>query len=495
MTMNKKLSNILMTLAILFGITLNGCKKEEDSLAVETISAEVMDGIGCHVVGRINNGGESAITEYGFCWSYSAYINDVEVLPEATINGLKKAVGTTNHIGAFEMDTLCLNPNSKLTIRAYAINANNVAYGKSITLTTTVGLPSIDSIPVLEVTTASITVGFSSSFNGGEAPKTMGVCWSTEPNPTIANNKITLNYYYSPASFSFYKLAANTKYYFKTFCTNSAGIVYSAEQSATTNSWASTYPQTVFVEGGTFQMGCTDSQGNCKPEELPVHTVTVNSFNMCKYEITYEQYIAFLNSKGVNADGTLNGKQLIQIHQYSTIGYDGMFYFAGDVETKGIHSPMGEVTYAGAGEYARWLYEQTGQLWRLPTEAEWEYAARGGKNSKDYRYSGSNNIGEVGWISTTPTQHVGLKLPNELGIYDMTGNVSEICKDWYSATYYASSPQDNPQGPLTGETYVCRGGDGRGWKEICTVFYRYSSNFISPSYSEIYDGFRLCRVD
>jgi len=186
-------------------------------------------------------------------------------------------------------------------------------------------------------------------------------------------------------------------------------------------------PEMVLVEGGTFTMGCSDDA--CKPDELPIHQVTVSSFKIAKYPVTQKQWVAIM---GTNPS-----------------------YFIGD------NLPVESISWNDAQEFIRRLNDSTGKQYRLPTEAEWEYAARGGKQSQGYKYSGSNNIDSVGWYgvnSNNQTHPVGMKKPNELGIYDMTGNVCDLCSDWYAANYYASSPQNNPQGATTGSMRVARGG-------------------------------------
>ncbi|CAN0540671.1 unnamed protein product, partial [Scytosiphon promiscuus] len=121
--------------------------------------------------------------------------------------------------------------------------------------------------------------------------------------------------------------------------------------------------------------------------------------------------------------------------------------------------PVISVTWYGAIEYTKWLSEQTKQSYRLPTEAEWEYAARGGKESKDYMYAGSNSIDKVGWYSSNSndeTHPVGQKIGNELGIYDMSGNVWEWCNDWYGEYSKDKEPQKNPTGVVSGYYRVMR---------------------------------------
>jgi formylglycine-generating enzyme required for sulfatase activity len=129
----------------------------------------------------------------------------------------------------------------------------------------------------------------------------------------------------------------------------------------------------------------------------------------------------------------------------------------------------------------------------LPTEAEWEFAARGGNSSNGYTYSGSNTLDAVGWYddnSGSKTHPVGGKQPNELGIYDMSGNVWEWCSDWFSSSYYSVSPETNPQGPSSGSFRVVRGGS---WFHVavgCRSAYRFLD---IPDFRSSYYGFRLVR--
>ncbi len=125
------------------------------------------------------------------------------------------------------------------------------------------------------------------------------------------------------------------------------------------------------------------------------------------------------------------------------------------------------------------MSESTGKNYRLPTDAEWEFAARGGKKSKGYTYAGSNDLDQVGWHNNNAggqTQACGSKKPNELGLYDMSGNVWEWCSDWYDASYYSNSPSTNPQGPSEGSVHVLRGGSWSYLPDDCRVANR--NNFF-----------------
>ena len=184
----------------------------------------------------------------------------------------------------------------------------------------------------------------------------------------------------------------------------------------------------VKVEAGTFMMGATSEMKNPYDDEKPVHQVTLtNDYYMGKYEVTQALWQVVM---GKNPS-----------------------YFKGD------NLPVNYVRWKDCQRFISKLNSMTGRKFRLPTEAEWEYAARGGKKSRGYQYSGSSNISDVAWYdgnSGDKTHPVGSKQANELGIYDMTGNVLEWCQDWYGS-YYSSS-QTNPTGATSGSRHVNRGG-------------------------------------
>ncbi|MFC2085074.1 SUMF1/EgtB/PvdO family nonheme iron enzyme [Bacteroidota bacterium] len=239
-------------------------------------------------------------------------------------------------------------------------------------------------------------------------------------------------------------------------------------------------PDMIYVQGGSFQMG--DTFGDGDSDERPVHDVTKDDFYISKYEVSNEQYVEFLNSEGNQTEG---GVTWLDINDSDCrIEYTGGEY----IQKNGYEDhPVVEVTWYGARAYCEWIGG------RLPTEAEWEYAARGGIESNGYKYSGSNNIEDVAWYSGNSggtTNAVGEKYPNELGIKDMSGNVLEWCNDWYDEDYYDISPDNNPQGPGSGTYKVLRGGSWNYFTRDCRVSYRYR---YLPGYSDCDSGFRVAQ--
>ena len=279
-------------------------------------------------------------------------------------------------------------------------------------------------------------------------------------------------------------LDTNRIYTYKLVVYKSSTLLDSATATDTT---LSKIPM-VLVVGGTFQMGSND--GNS--DEKPVHSVTLSSFQISKYEVTHKQFIEFLNDKGVNSNGSYNdaeygNQEYIDMDgSYCAIGHNGSsFYCKGSSRATTDNTPVIEVTWYGANAFCKWAGGS------LPTEAEWEYAARGGNQSKGYTYAGSNTIGDVAWYwdnSGRKTHPVGTKAPNELGIYDMSGNVWEWCSDWYGSSYYSSSPSTNPKGPSSGSLRVLRGGSWANDAAYCRAADR-GNNSPSASYSNF--GFRL----
>jgi len=218
----------------------------------------------------------------------------------------------------------------------------------------------------------------------------------------------------------------------------------------------------VFVKGGTFTMGCTAEQGSdCESDEKPAHTVTLSDFYIGKYEVTQKQWVAIMGSNPSRFKGCDD-------------------------------CPVESVSWNDIQEFIRILNQKTGKQYRLPTEAEWEYAARGGAElveAPQTNYAGSNNIDKVAWYngnSGGKTHPVGGKKPNELGLYDMSGNVWEWCSDWYGS--YSRGHHFNPNGPLSSTYRIVRGGSWGSRSNYCRITLR--GNY-TPDRRGHYHGFRL----
>jgi len=216
----------------------------------------------------------------------------------------------------------------------------------------------------------------------------------------------------------------------------------------------------VYVKGGTFMMGATPEQeGDCYAREKPVHEVTLSDFYIGKYPVTQAQWKAVMAKKPS--------------------------HFKGD------NLPVEFMSWNDAQEFIRKLNHMTGNDYRLPTEAEWEYAARGGNRSLGYKYSGSDDIEEVAWYinnSGYKLHPVGTKKANELGIYDMSGNAWEWVSDWDGK--YGGNPQSNPQGPADGSNRIVRGGSWDYHAKHARVSFRY---YRAPGLRLSFLGFRLAR--
>ena len=235
---------------------------------------------------------------------------------------------------------------------------------------------------------------------------------------------------------------------------SSVKLAFFGNQTFTVNGVSFTM---IAVEGGTFQMGATSEQGsNADSDEKPVHSVTLSDYYIGETEVTQELWTAVM-------------------------GNNPSYY-------KGNNKPVEQVSWNDCQEFIKKLNQLTGKNFRLPTEAEWEYAARGGKKSKGYKYSGSNTIDNVAWCcdNSSSTHDVKTKQANELGIYDMSGNVYEWCQDWYGS--YSISYKTNPTGPSSGSYRVGRGGSWYSYARDCRVSFRYF-NFPGYSYSNL--GLRL----
>ena len=300
--------------------------------------------------------------------------------------------------------------------------------------------------------TASIT------FSGGDLTQTVEVTQEATPAFTVSHNSLTFSAYGEQKTFA---ITSNTSWTVSSdnpsWCTvapasgtNNGSVTVTAISNTITNQRTASItvngggfmqtihvtqmgkyeqePDMIFIQGGTFIMGCTSGQGNdCYSNEKPPHQVTVRDYYIGKYEVTQAQWRAVMGNNPSNF--------------------------------KGDNYPVEMVNWNDVQEYIKKLNAQTGKQYRLPTEAEWEFAARGGTKGHDYLYSGSLTADLVAWSysnSNRSTHAVNSLRANELGIYHMSGNVSEWCNDWYSG--YSDRAQIDPTGPSSGSQHVVRGG-------------------------------------
>lgn len=226
----------------------------------------------------------------------------------------------------------------------------------------------------------------------------------------------------------------------------------------------------VYVEGGTFTMGATSEQsGEAGSNESPAHSVTLDSYYIAECEVTQAQWQKIM------------GTTVYQQRDKANTSWP--------MRGVGDSHPMYYISWEEAQNFCRELSAITGKAYLLPTEAQWEYAARGGKHSKGYKYSGSYTIDAVAWYSDnsgSTTHPVKQKRANELGLYDMSGNVWEWCSDWYGL--YSSSSQNNPTGASSGQYRVLRGGS---WYYITQYCRSSKRGYYTPSNRYNNYGFRV----
>lgn len=311
--------------------------------------------------------------------------------------------------------------------------------------------PTIETVETTSLTTTSAVSGGNVTNDGGDVVTARGVCWSTSENPTIEADYIADNGDAATFVSNITGLTPNTTYYVRAYATNSNGTAYGQQRSFTT--LESIEENTVItangvsftmipVEGGTFFMGAQSTDAGSQnydaeadADESPVHQVTVSSYSIGQTEVTQAWWYAVMEQSP-----TSNGQQW--------------------TENRGLgdNYPAYNVNYNDVQNFITELNRLTGRNFRLPTEAEWEFAARGGNQSNNYLYSGSNMVEDVAWYNgnTTSPNPVASKTPNELGLYDMAGNVWEWCSD--RSGDYSADAVTNPTGPESGNNRIYRGG-------------------------------------
>lgn len=261
----------------------------------------------------------------------------------------------------------------------------------------------------------------------------------------------------------------------------------------------------VFVKGGCYEMGDTFEEGDT--EELPVHGVCLNDFYMSATEVKIGEFRVFVNSTGYKTEAQ-RGDGVSIWDESKWTNKPGTYWDNTGLPQSENH-PVTGVTWNDALAFTKWLSRKTGQNYRLPTEAEWEYAARSG--GKKYKYSWGNGMVYMDdkmfkkkptwrgsyekhddmdmYVYTSP---VGIYKPNELGLYDMTGNIWEWCADWYDENYYKNSPKENPSGPETGKEKILRGGSWSHSQRYVRCSSRFAANI---DFRSNLIGFRVVRSD
>ena len=388
--------------------------------------------------GNVADDGGASVTERGVVYSTNQ---------TPTVANTKVTRG--NGLGEFTCNLTNLQDGTTYYVRAYAINDKGIAYGEEVSFTTIAKTVAtvITSQPT-NISNTSATAGGNVTDDGGASVTERGVVFSTSQNPTVADTKVTSGSGTGAFTCNLTGLEEGKKYYVRAYAMNVVGIGYGEQVDFT----VITGPQTITVngvsfkmiavQGGTFTMGATSEQGSdTGSDEKPTHKVTLSDYMIGETEVTQELWKAVM---GTNPS-----------------------YFSG------TQNPVEQVSWEDCQNFIAELNVMTGKKFRLPTEAEWEFAARGGNKSNGFKYSGSGSIYKVAWHdvnSSSKTHPVKQKQANELGIYDMSGNVWEWCQDWYGS--YSSSAQTNPTGPSSGSNRVCRGGSWLTDATRCRVSYR-----------------------
>lgn len=394
---------------------------------------------------RVQSDIESSVQllEYGI-----VYLKGTEGVPSLQ-NKDGKVQGYNFNNGRFQTDMSMLTPNTKYKLRAYAVTSSGTGYGNPITITTQINTASVAAnftINTDEEVFQGATILFTNSSSGANSyswdfgdGQSSGEASPVHTFNTVGNVIVTLS------------------------AGNGGCIVTKKMTMRIIADPFEDYFKN--IPGGTFRMGCTAEQSPfCDSDTEPDHQVTISPFLIGKTEITQGQWQAVMGNNPSN------------------------FYQCG------LNCPVSNVVWERiVTEFIPALYRKTGRLHRLPTEAEWEYAARGGITDpfSMTAYAGSNTLDLVGWYGDEP-HPVGQKQPNAFGLYDMSGNIEEWCHDWYDDEYYEISPFNDPTGPATGTRRVLRGGSYDSLEEEdCSVSTR---NFDNPtSFAEDNEGFRLVR--
>lgn len=241
------------------------------------------------------------------------------------------------------------------------------------------------------------------------------------------------------------------------------------------------------IEGGTFMMGSKDADLTADTDEQKEHSVSLNTFEISKFEVTVWEWKKYVKAKKMKMPKAPKWGWQDQLPM-NNITWEEAINYCNWLSTINGYQPA----YSKQGPFYTCNFEANG--FRLPTEAEWEFAAKGGSKSKGYKYSGGNDLDVVSWNKSNSKGQphtVGTKMPNELGVYDMTGNVWEWCWDWYNKDYYKTETNNNPKGPEMGEKKTVRGGSWDSQPNYCRPANRISTY---PNKTHEFYGFRTVRT-
>ena len=259
------------------------------------------------------------------------------------------------------------------------------------------------------------------------------------------------------------------------------------EQALFTWTEPNTGMEFVWVPGGCYRMGCGEWTDNCEEDEKPLHKVCLSGFWIGKYEVTIDQYRKFLKETDNKSEKRF---EVYWDDRLCPINKDSSYTLAGNKFSQDGEQPMVLVDWQGAQAMAKWLSRKTGKTFRLPTEAEWEYAARSG--GKKQKYAGGKDVDLLGWYkgnSDGHTHKVGWFIPNALGIYDMSGNVWEWCQDWYDENAYSRHSRLNPINTNGTRRLVIRGGS---WDTNSSALRASHRDWLLSGFTMETVGFRLC---
>ena len=404
----------------------------------------------------ITNAGDPVYTERGFVYGKS---------PDPTTGGATKLVVAGSGTGTYYGDVHNLEVDCAYYVRAYVTYSSGTVYGENKVFSVKkMYPPTVTTAAVTNINKTTATAGGNVTNDGGISVTERGVVFSTSQNPTVADSKVTSGSGTGAFTCNLTGLEEGKTYYVRAYAMNVVGIGYGEQVDFTVSTGTQTITVNgvsftmIAVQGGTFTMGATAEQGSdAYSDEKPTHKVTLSDYMIGETEVTQELWKAVM---GTNPS-----------------------YF------KGTNLPVEYVSWEDCQNFIAELNAMTGKQFRLPTEAEWEFAARGGNKSNGFKYSGSGSIDKVAWYdgnSSNKTHPVKQKQANELGLYDMSGNVWEWCQDWYGS--YSSSAQTNPTGPSSGSNRVFRGGSWNCYATCCRVSFRYS---IAPTYTSYSLGLRL----